>query len=278
MTAWPGHPRVPDLPLPPRGYRPPRGHTDVWTLHTSPATVQAARRLHNTLDVPERRRVEAAPSQEAGNAYLVGRVALRLVLGACLDVRPRSVPLLRAPCPLCQGRHGRPVVGVTADLHFSVSRRRNTVVLALAATPVGIDLGTPDRITPDVAGRLHPAERAAVRRLPEDLREQALLHCLVRKGAYLKSVGTGSGVPPSTVDIGPGPDFGGADPQPAPYALTTLAAPPGYAAATALLLPSARGARTRPTVDRYGCDACGTAAARPGTESPADAAVAALTP
>lgn len=56
MTAWTPHYLLSHLTLPPTGYRPQRGHIDVWTLHANPDTTICTQRLKALLGTTERRR------------------------------------------------------------------------------------------------------------------------------------------------------------------------------------------------------------------------------
>ncbi|MET9509521.1 4'-phosphopantetheinyl transferase superfamily protein [Streptomyces flavidovirens] len=197
--------------------------------------------------------------------YLVTHVALRLALGKCLGLSPRGVSITRAPCPLCDGPHGRPVLPTAADLHFSLSHVRNTAMIAIARDPVGIDIEAADRVPADLLRRLRPNERAAVLRLPIAQRPAALLACWVRKEAYVKGLGTALGIPPHQADVGPGPTSGGCGTDKSTaWQLTTITAPPGYGAAGALQLPRcAQPANVVPPIVQRGCGTCELPEQRP---------------
>ncbi|QGZ47191.1 4'-phosphopantetheinyl transferase superfamily protein [Streptomyces sp. QHH-9511] len=256
MTAWTRHHLLPQVALPPTGYRPAADHIDVWTLHADPVTADSAQRLTTLLDASERRRANSFLSTDRRDTYVLAHLALRLILANCLGTAPRAVTISRAPCPSCHKPHGRPTLP-QSNLHFSLSHTRTTVMIALAPTRVGIDLEAVDRVDAALLRRLHPNEQEAIHRLPSAHRSPALLDCWVRKEAYLKGYGTGLGAGHlQRLDIGPGPQFGGhsAGP-PAGWLLTPLAAPPGYAAAAALRSRTAAG--RQPTIARHGCDLCG---------------------
>ncbi|MFF8606737.1 4'-phosphopantetheinyl transferase family protein [Streptomyces sp. NPDC015346] len=256
MTAWTQHHLLPQVALPPTGYRPAADHIDVWTLHADPDTAGRAQRLGNLLDATERRRANSFLSTDRRDTYVLAHLALRLILASCLGTAPRAVTISRAPCPSCHKPHGRPTLP-QSNLHFSLSHTRTTVMLALARTSVGIDVEAVDRADAALLRRLHPNEQEAIHRLPSAHRPRALLDCWVRKEAYLKGYGAGLGAGHlRTMDIGLGPEFAGhrAD-APAGWLVTPLAAPPGYAAAAALRSRTA--ACRHPAIAHHGCDLCG---------------------
>ncbi|MFD3534702.1 4'-phosphopantetheinyl transferase family protein [Streptomyces sp. NPDC058664] len=214
---------------------------EIWRFHAAPAEVNAAERMADLLDPEERRRAAAFRRPADRGLYLVSHVGLRVLLGARLGLTPESVQLWRAACPLCGGPHGRPEAATAPDLHFSLSHACGIALCALAGTPVGVDLEAAASV-PDTSlvPHLHPAERAAIGRVPENSRADAFLRCWVRKEAYLKGIGTGLGVDPDTVHVGLGPGHGGTEsPGPDGWRLAPVAVPPGYAAAVALRHPDA---------------------------------------
>lgn len=255
MTAWTPHHLLPHITLPPTGYRPPRGRIDVWTLHADPDSTSRTQQLKALLDATERRRANSFLSLDRRDTYVLAHLALRLILANCLDTDPRRVTISRAPCPACHRPHGRPTLGLP-NLHFSLSRARSTVVIALAQTPVGIDLEVVDRVEGALLNKLHPDERETIRQLPPTHRSHALLECWVRKEAYLKGQGTGIAAGRlRNVDIGPGPRFTDRADTLTGWSLTSLTAPPGYAAATALSMTGHPGL-SRSTIAYHGCDQC----------------------
>jgi 4'-phosphopantetheinyl transferase len=131
-------------------------------------------------------------------------------------------------------------VAAEPPLHFSLSHAGEYALCGVAAAPVGVDLeaaaGVPG--TELVPTTLHPAEQRTLAALPEARQPEAFLHCWVRKEAYLKGLGIGLGMDPTTVHVGLGPVHGGgAERSPGGWSLTAVPAPPGYAAAAALKHP-----------------------------------------
>lgn len=266
MTAWTPHHLLAHLMLPPPGYRPPPGHIDVWTWHADPDTVSRSQNLQAILDGTERRRANGFLSTDRRDTYTLAQVALRLVLARCFSTAPQSVDLLPAPCPGCKGPHGRPMLR-ESNVHFSLAQTRTTVMIALAQSPVGIELETIDRAGPALLLQLPPQEKETIRRLPSGHRSQALLEYWVRSEAYLKV--RGNGITPSScrrMTTGRGSAHTHQDAALAGCSLTSVTAPPGHAAAAALHTGIHRPS-TGPAVAYHGCDQCGRPAATADPEA-----------
>ncbi len=170
--------------------------------------------LAAVLSEEERARAARFRRSEDRDTYAVTHFALRLVLGRLLGVAPAAVPFTRRACPGCGEPHGRP--GVSGDpLHFSLSHSEHLGLIAVAATPVGVDVektATAEAAAP-LVGSLHPTERAELGKLPGSELPRAFTRTWCRKEAYLKGIGTGLSRPLSE-------DYVGATPEPA--------APPGW--------------------------------------------------
>lgn len=144
----------------------------------------------------ERDRVErAVPADRTAvaAALLLARVA---VAEAC-GIEPADIRVDRR-CPRCGSTaHGVPRV-VRADggpvPHLSLSRARDLVVVALAGSPVGVDVEPVTATPPDRGVVLADDEQPA----PEP---HGLLRSWVRKEAVLKAAGTGLAVDPRTLRV-----------------------------------------------------------------------------
>jgi 4'-phosphopantetheinyl transferase len=93
-------------------------------------------RLEGLLDAAERRRAAAFRFDRDRARYVVGRAALRRVLGAALSLSPRQVPLV-------SGVHGKPRLESGGGPGFNVSHSERVCVIAVAeegATDVGVDI------------------------------------------------------------------------------------------------------------------------------------------
>lgn len=183
------------------------------------------------LDEDERARAEAFRFPQARVLYQGAHIALRLLLGACLDRPAGEVRFTREQCPCCDAQHGRPAV-VGGGVHFSLSHSGDVALIALAAQPVGVDVeeGPRSKTVDDLATNLHPRETKELMALPPQERMTAFGRVWSRKEAYLKGIGTGLGreldldYVGSVVPPPPGPDG---------WVITDVAVA-GYAAAVAL--------------------------------------------
>lgn len=175
----------------------------LWLARTDDLLSAAEELAPSVLSTEERARAVEFWREEDRNTYLVTHVALRMLLGGCLGVDPARVPLDRAPCPLCDGRHGRPVVRDN-PVHFSLSHTGRLGLIALAAVPVGVDIeAVPGSGTvAGVATALHPEEAAELMACRERERGVAFARVWGRKEAYLKGLGTGLGRDPSLDYLG----------------------------------------------------------------------------
>ncbi|MER6911219.1 4'-phosphopantetheinyl transferase superfamily protein [Streptomyces sp. NPDC000594] len=187
-----------------------------------------------TLDDAERAKLAGFLRPQDQEAYAVGHVALRRLLGERLGTAPADVVLERRPCTQCGGPHGRPVVPGD-PVHFSLSHTTGGVLIALATTAVGVDIERlPAPTTVDeISGQLHPGERDELDRLAGEDRLRAFARCWTRKEAFLKATGTGLNEDLSLTEVGAGPL-----PVPVPgWSIADVPADPGYAAAVAVALP-----------------------------------------
>ncbi|MFF9850584.1 4'-phosphopantetheinyl transferase family protein [Streptomyces litmocidini] len=203
----------------------------VWSVDVTSRAARAARLAAGTLDDEERERAAAFRHQADRDAYVVAHVGLRMLLGLYLDVSPDRVRMTRRPCPTpnCGKPHGRPVVRGD-EIHFSLSHTRGLVFLALADSPVGVDVEkVPDaEVTAKLGPLLHPRETAELDALRPAERPLAFGRAWVRKEAYFKALGTG-------LSRGTAADYLGTGPTPPPpppgWSLTDVVAPDGYTAA-----------------------------------------------
>jgi 4'-phosphopantetheinyl transferase len=171
------------------------------------------------------------------------RDGLRRVLGRYLDVPPDEVRLVRAACPGCGARHGRPeldpVHGGESRLRFSMAHCTGLAAYAVAPVCVGVDAeALTARIDRhDLRSTLHPGEQSVA----ASATRRDLLGCWVRKEAYLKGLGIGLGREPDTVHVGIPPDVP-AEPRqvggPDGWTLVDLPTGPDHVAAAAVAVPS----------------------------------------
>ncbi|MBV9024315.1 MAG: 4'-phosphopantetheinyl transferase superfamily protein [Streptomycetaceae bacterium] len=167
--------------------------------------------------------------------YAAAHAALRRLLGAYLGTGPGEVAVGCEPCPLCEGPHGRPAVP-GAGLHFSLSHSGELVLLAFAATPVGIDVeeSRDPAVVAEVSTCLHQREQAELTALALADRASAFLRCWTRKEAYLKGTGEGLSGGLSRTYVGTGES-----PAAVPgWTLWDIPVDAGHAAAVAMRLES----------------------------------------
>ncbi|MEV6314468.1 4'-phosphopantetheinyl transferase superfamily protein [Streptomyces sp. NPDC051776] len=212
---------------------PPGEGTRVWLVDVAAHAKEAAAQSH-VLDDGERERAAAFLRAADRDRYQVAHVALRRLLGGYLGRDPAALEFLREPCPGCGKQHGRPALP-GAPLHFSLSHSGDLVAIAVADTPVGIDveeLPAPHVVT-EVASVLHEDEQAEIAAQPGALRPAVFARCWTRKEAYLKGTGIGLAEDLAATLVGAGPE----PVDPPGWALADLPLPAelrAYAAACAV--------------------------------------------
>lgn len=194
--------------------------TVVWV----PVTRASADHFVKCVSRTETARAERYRRQEDRDRSVVAAGALRQVVAELTGGTPQEMRVDRA-CAWCGEAHGRPTVPGTG-LEVSVSHTGHWAVVAHSrAGAVGVDAeasGRAGRLPRDII--LAPHERVAD--------EADLLDRWVAKEAYLKAIGTGLTVSPSTVTIDG--DRVSAPDHP-PGRLGRLACRPGHAAAVCLM-------------------------------------------
>lgn len=117
--------------------------------------------------------------------FVVARVALRGVLGSWLGLAPAAVRL-------GVGAHKKPFLASDPSLHFSLAHTREWVLLAVATSPLGVDVEYVDPNFPfaDILPTSFSApEQAAIGQSPNP-REQ-FYQLWTRKEALVKATGQG---------------------------------------------------------------------------------------
>jgi 4'-phosphopantetheinyl transferase len=204
----------------------------LWLADVLRSGEGAARLAPGVLDAAERQRAAAFGRPEDRRRYLVAHVAVRVLLGARLGVTADAVRFVRDPCPSCGAPHGRPAVR-GADVHFSVSRSGDAVLIGIADVPVGVDVEQvpPSDVVAALSSSLHRKEAAELAAESGQTRSVAFARAWARKEAYLKGLGTGLSreLARDYVGAGPAPGTG-----PRGWTLGDVAVPEGYAGAFAL--------------------------------------------
>jgi 4'-phosphopantetheinyl transferase len=172
--------------------------------------------------------------------WIVGRAALRFVLGRTLGIAPAAVPIRR-------GIRGRPELADSGGtLDFNVSHTRGVALIGIATgrspdTRIGVDVERSDRdVGADRLARkfLTADERSAIAGLSPDLRRQSFLRYWTCKEAMSKATGDGLIAPFGKLEVGlhPRPQLLDGPPPYTPAAWNLLAAevPAGYLATIAV--------------------------------------------
>ena len=149
------------------------------------------------LSSPERERADRFGHPALRDRYVLGRGALRTILGELLGVPPAEVPIVR-------GAHGRPQLS-DGGLDFNVSHTGTTAIVAvLRGRRVGVDLEARARTinAPGIARKfLSAGERS---RLPKDDPEAVRRHVLklwTCKEAMSKATGDALSAPFAAIDV-----------------------------------------------------------------------------
>jgi 4'-phosphopantetheinyl transferase len=181
------------------------GEVGVWLvrLDLAPETVA---RLARLLGEDERRRAARFHSRPDARSFIVGRAALRKILGDCLGVDARAVHF-------AVGARGKPELAGPFQgtaVRFNASRSGTLGLYAVTRVGrVGVDIEC-RRPLPDleaIAGWVFsPREREGLRALPSARRAEGFLNCWTRKEAYVKAIGEGLSYPLErfTVSLAPG--------------------------------------------------------------------------
>jgi len=161
--------------------RPTARDVHVWRIEL----LRDADRYVAWLSPTEHRRLERLDGTPR-ERFAVSHGAMRQILGAYLGCRPVDVPV-EAP----YGQRPR-----LAGLQLSLAHCDRLALLAVAVTPVGVDVeATADAATDDLLAlaeaTLTPAEMRRLLATPPDERARVWLRSWVRKEAVVKAAGEG---------------------------------------------------------------------------------------
>ncbi len=148
------------------------------------------------LSAAERERAAAFRRAADRELYVAAHAGLRWFVAPFVGVAPEALEMGAAPCPQCGGPHGRPVLPQAPDLHVSLTHATGLAAVAVAASPVGIDvepLARPAADLDPLVPQLHPDERRAIAAAGHP--HGALLRLWVRKEAAMKARGLGLAEP-----------------------------------------------------------------------------------
>ncbi|MEO7260862.1 MAG: 4'-phosphopantetheinyl transferase superfamily protein [Jatrophihabitantaceae bacterium] len=183
----------------------------------------------SVLDERERERAAKFVRDVDRHSYLSAHIALRHVLSRHLDIAAEQVEFVRDACPNCGAPHGRPAVA-GHPVHFSLSHGGDLVLVAVAGTPVGVDVEAvpKEQVAAELSTRLHPDEQCEIAAAQQPW--LAFVRVWTRKEAYLKGIGTGLSRSLSADYLG----GAGLAALPDGWSVLDVPVPAGYAGAVAL--------------------------------------------
>ncbi len=128
-VSQPAEPACPPIPRIPA-----EGTADVWWARRA----DASPRLAGLLDPVERERWAGYRHDADRDRFVVGCALAKTVIAACTGTRQADVSFDRT-CPECGRPHGKPALR-TGALEFSVAHSGEVVGVAVARSPVGVDV------------------------------------------------------------------------------------------------------------------------------------------
>jgi len=179
-----------------------RGEVHVLVA-AAPQHPQALGSALDSLVDEERSRIASFRDPGDGASFAAGRALVRLALARLLESSPREL-VFDTWCTRCRSPRGKPrVVDPSAAIEFSLSRGGRWLALALALTPVGVDLEWRDRLVDGAVADTAFAEneRTELEAVDAQRLPAALLDCWTRKEAILKALGHGLAVDPASVSV-----------------------------------------------------------------------------
>jgi 4'-phosphopantetheinyl transferase len=158
-------------------------------------------KFHATLAPVERERAARFRFERDRNRFMVGRGALREILGHYLQIDPIKVEFIYGP-------HGKPLLadnGREGGWQFNLAHSDALALVGVTcAGNIGVDI---ERIRPVndvdelVARFFCPREIAAFHALPEEQKPIAFFNLWTRKEAWLKATGEGIGHSLNRVEV-----------------------------------------------------------------------------
>jgi 4'-phosphopantetheinyl transferase len=192
--------------------------------------------LRSLLSADELERAARFHFDRDRNRFTVGRAKLRLLLAGYLGLDAANLNFHYGPA----GKPELPPPGPP----FSVSHSAGLMLIAVGGPGrLGVDIEEirPRTQSDSLAGFFAPAEEAAIRALPLDLRERAFFACWTRKEAWLKGLGDGLSFGLERFEVSVHPDLPASLLQVADHPeevsrweLRSLDPAPGYAGALAV--------------------------------------------
>jgi 4'-phosphopantetheinyl transferase len=217
-----------------------RAEVHVWRAALDPAA-SCVEQLQRTLSADELHRAARFRFPRDRRRFIVGRGALRDILGRYLGVPPCALGFR-------YNAYGKPALAdVTAEggLCFNVSHSHELALFAVTCgREVGVDIEylRQEIACETIAEHFFSArERASLLALPTEVKPQAFFNCWTRKEAYIKAHGEGLSLPLDQFDVSLAPGEPAAllathsEPREAlRWSLQALTPGPGYVAALAV--------------------------------------------
>jgi 4'-phosphopantetheinyl transferase len=168
----------------------PDGEVHVWRIVLDqPAAIA---RLEPLLTDEERQRANRFRAERHRERFIVGRGALRCLLGRYLAIAPGQVGFRYED-------FGKPVLEPASDMDFNLTHSHGLALCAVARRRrLGIDLERLRDVVdgPRIVARFFSArEQADYAQLPEYLKREGFFRGWTRKEAYLKAIGVGITTP-----------------------------------------------------------------------------------
>ena len=173
----------------------------VWAVALDPAPA-IVERLTKSLAADEWERARRFRFERHRRRYLVGRGALRALLGGYLGIAPGEVAFSYGP-------RGKPFLAgpaaTASALSFNLSNSHELALVGFLRGPeIGVDVEfmKPMPDLEQIAERFFSeSERLALRGLPAPQKPEGFFNCWTRKEAYLKAVGEGLAAPLDSFDV-----------------------------------------------------------------------------
>jgi 4'-phosphopantetheinyl transferase len=200
MQSWLEHKKSFHFSSPPPNLKLNDNQVHVWraSLCQSESLIQT---LSQTLSMDEKTRAERFHFEKHRKRFIVGRGALRSILGRYLSVEPNHLQF-------CYEDNGKPRLAeyiCNGTIHFNMSHSDNLALYCFTrANEIGVDI---ERIRDipemeQIAGQFFSKrENTVFRGLPQRKKKEAFFNCWTRKEAFIKARGDGLALPLETFDV-----------------------------------------------------------------------------
>jgi 4'-phosphopantetheinyl transferase len=175
-----------------------RGAAHAWIVALD-VPVETVRRMAGCLSESDLKLCERLVGETARSRFIVGRGAVRQILGHCIAHDASTLSIVRT-------ESGKPRLDVGPALEFSVSHSRDIAIVAIAALPLGVDVEHRREVRhlDRTASRvLHHDTATLLAALPEPRRTDAFIAAWTLREAHVKAVGGGLFRTPDTLPFDP---------------------------------------------------------------------------